>query len=284
MASQNLTTLARYLISQPIANISASQSAQINQLIGSASRAILGELNRSSIINQQYTERYDGLGFGNSRMLLRKYPVTSVTAVLIGSCSIPAALPPSTTGPAPKGYLIQPWDGLPPGQIQGLDFYCYDLWQGSQNVSVTYNAGYMVSGEAATLAATSYTPLAPYGMWAADNGVSYATSGVALTPVAASPLQGQYIPPNPFNASPTYTYTFNALDEGVGLLFNYSYIPSDLEQACIAWVAERVAYAGRVGLRSQSLAQQETFSYFLGKMPDYVMAMIEPYINVVPIA
>ena len=281
MAGQNLTTLARYLVAQPAATPSASQKAQLQQLITAASRAIINELNIDSLVNSSYTERYDGLG--NTRLLLRKYPVTSITALYIGSQLVPPAIPPGPNAPCPSGYLIQSWDGIPPGQLQTVDVFNYFFCSGMQNITVTYNAGYAIIGEAATLTTTSYTANQPYGFWAADNGVTYASSGVALVPVSSNPTVGQYVPPNPYDpTSPTYSYTFNTSDENKPLLFNYSYMPTDLEQACIAWVAERVAYAQRVGMKSQSLAAQETFSYFLGAMPDYVMNILDSYRIVVP--
>ena len=50
----------------------------------------------------------------------------------------------------------------------------------------------------------------------ADQGVTYATTGLPLIAVASSPTQGQYT----FAAG---VYTFAAADEGVGVLISYTY-------------------------------------------------------------
>ena len=50
----------------------------------------------------------------------------------------------------------------------------------------------------------------------ADQGVTYATTGIPLIAVASSPTQGQYT----FAAG---VYTFAAADEGVGVLISYTY-------------------------------------------------------------
>ena len=74
------------------------------------------------------------------------------------------------------------------------------------------------TGEAVTLASTTYvvanaalTPLE-------DFGVFYAANGVQLTPVASAPTVGQYA----FNAS-TGTYTFASGDSGAAVYVYYSF-------------------------------------------------------------
>lgn len=287
VTQQNLTTLARYQAYQS-GQISTAQQALISQLIGAASRTMLGSLNRGSLVSQIYTDRYTPPGGVDNRIMLRRYPVTNLISFSLGQCSIPIATPPGPGQSYPRGALLEPADPYPPGKPQSVDVYCYPLGLagGPQGCVATYQAGYLVQDEAYTVPSITppaYTPMQPYGPWAADNGVTYAATGVALTPVASAPLIGQYVPPAPWAASPTTAYQFSGADNGAALDIDYSFIPSDLEQGCIAWIAERVAYSGRIGVRSQSLLQMETFSYFLGDVPAYVESILQDYRMEVPI-
>lgn len=61
------------------------------------------------------------------------------------------------------------------------------------------------------------TPTVPgSGVWSADAGVSYASTGVQLTPVASGPTVGQY-------SVSAGVYTFAAADEGAALLISFLY-------------------------------------------------------------
>ncbi len=76
----------------------------------------------------------------------------------------------------------------------------------------------MTTGEAATVAAGSVT-VANGATFVEDFGVFYASTGVQLVPVTASPTQGQYVPPS---GSPG-SYSFNTADNSAALLIYYSY-------------------------------------------------------------
>ena len=125
----------------------------------------------------------------------------------------------------------------------------------------------------------TYTALQPKGIWAADNGVKYALTGIALTSVTGAPGQGEYA----LDANVQGGYIFSAADAGAALLIDYSYVPFDLEQACIEWVSERYSYRSRIGLRSKSLAAQETVTYNLAGVPDFIAAILMPYTSVLPV-
>ncbi len=79
------------------------------------------------------------------------------------------------------------------------------------------------------------------------------------------------------------TYTFAAADQGLGVLLNYSYVPAEIEQAAIEWISERYRYKQRIGQVSQSLGGQETSSYSLKDMPDFIKLILQPYKKVVPL-
>ena len=59
----------------------------------------------------------------------------------------------------------------------------------------------------------------PLGAWALDRGVSYASSGTPLTPVAGTPTTGQY-------SVSAGIYTFSPGDAGKAVLISYGYIPT----------------------------------------------------------
>jgi len=161
---------------------------------------------------------------------------------------------------------------------------------GAQNVVVNYTAGYLVSSEPQTV------PLsAPYvvttnqfqGIQSHDDGVVYATGGL-LSPVATITTGGQYLAP--VDANPG-VYSFGLSDAGKSLFISYSFIPADLEEACIQMVAERYSYRSRVGQLGKSLGGQETMRYLRGGgrpdefyygLPPEVVELIQPYISVIP--
>ena len=129
------------------------------------------------------------------RLFLSHYPVLQISSLAIDNVAIPAAAPPATGAPHPLGYLLEPWDGLPPGRPQALDLFELSFRRGRQNVVAAYSAGYAIEGEGATVPAApgpyNASVGAPFGPWASDAGVTYA-DGVALTAVAGTPGAGQY--------------------------------------------------------------------------------------------
>ncbi|MCE9561891.1 MAG: phage head-tail connector protein [Planctomycetes bacterium] len=236
------------------------------QLIAKASRYILSYLQRPDIFRRTYTEVYDGSGSG--RQILRNYPVLSVGSLAVGTNSISAS-------PAfgQSGFMLESWDGLPPGHPQALDLYGYTFCRGNSNVAVTYTAGYAVLNETQTVPGLSNYSIRvhePFGIWAADNGVTYA-DGTALTPVDSVPAAGQYSTPG------DGIYQFSDADANAAVLVSYSFVPFDVEQACIELVAERYNYKDRVGVASKSLGGQETVSYSLKAMPDHIATALQPF-------
>jgi hypothetical protein len=270
-----------------MANAPTLPSPALTQLITSMSGLVYGKLNRGRLYSRTVTRTFAGVGTG--QVVLPDWPVTSVTSVQQGLIVIPAS-PPGT--PGEYGYRYVPWTGDLPGdpsviELIGSSFYTYP-----QNVQVTYAAGYMIEDEA--VAVPLVTPFnvtveQPMGIWSRNNGVKYAATGVALTPVATLTGPGQYIAP--MDASPG-TYIFNAADAGASLLVSYSFIPADLEEACVQMVAERYAYRGRIGEISKSLGGQETMRYWRGNsgppwnrnssLPPEVMDLLWPYVSVLP--
>jgi Phage gp6-like head-tail connector protein len=264
----NLTTLAN--VKSWLNVTTSNDDALLTRLIQQTSRYIYGELGRASLFQHTVSETYDGPG--RARLILRQWPVLSVTSLTVGTQAIQAAASYGQTG-----YQLQTWDGIPPGAPQALDLNGYVFCPGSSNVAVTYTAGYVVQNEAQTIPGTPYqvTVEAPYGNFAVDQGVNF-TGGAALTKVASAPAAGQY------SVDAAGKYTFAAADTAKPVQISYSFIPADIEQACIEIAAERYRYKDRIGQTSKSLGGQETASYLTKKMTDYVDDLIQAYRNMVP--
>ena len=164
------------------------------------------------------------------------------------------------------GYVLEQSDDAPPGAMQQLFLRGPHVFRkGRQNVVVSYRAGYEIVGEAQAIplsAPFTIDALAPYGGWAADTGVTYA-GGAAMGAVSNAPARGQY-------SVSGGVYTFAAADAGAAVALSYGYIPADLEQCALEWVADRYKYKDRIGMTSKSLAGQETVAYQNKATPDFV--------------
>jgi hypothetical protein len=279
-----------------MANAPTIPSAILTQLITSMTALLYNKLNRSRLYSQQFTRIFDGVG--NMQLVLPDWPVTAITAVQMGSALVPPAPLPNPSGVnaganfGGYGYRYVPWLGNLPGDPVVLELAGGYFYTGAQNVKVTYQAGYAIANEPAVVPnATPWqiTVLQPQGIWCRDGGVVYAADGVALTPVANITAAGQYIPPT--DAAPG-VYTFGTADENQAVLISYSFVPADLEEACIQMVAERYSYRGRIGELSKSLGGQETVRFMRGgpgrpwsgtaSLPPEVMDLIWPYVSVIP--
>jgi hypothetical protein len=265
MATGDLVTLAAM---KSWLNITTTNDdTLLSTLITQISRAIYNYTNRTFFLPRTVTETYDGMG--RQRLLLRNWPVVNVLAVSVDGNAIPAS---PIWGPGVSftaGYCLEPADDDPPGAMQAIDLrggYCFH--KGRQNVVVTYLAGYIVQGEAQTVPSTptgglyQLTYATPYGTWGLDQGVTYA-NGTALTLVTGTPTTGQY---NVANG----VYTFAVGDASASLLLSYGYIPSDLEQCALEWIADRYKQRDHIGQSSKSLGGQETVAYLNQNMPMFV--------------
>ncbi len=277
--------------------LQSADNALMSRLITATSSGIYAYLSRQVIIPRVVTERYDG--YGNPRLLLRNYPVLSLSSLIVDGVAVVGSLYPTSasTSPGwpPSGYLISPWDGQLPGKPQALDLWatsggislsCRTFPVGRQNVQVTYLCGYQVVAEAAAVpAAPPYQVAvqAPQGPWANDGGVAYAAGG-SLVAVASAPAVGQYVAPTQGSQSEgsATNYVFAAADAGASVLISYGFVPADVNAACIEWVAERYRYRQRIGQRSQTVAGQQTASYDTSGVPPFVKQILAPYRCVVP--
>ncbi len=273
MAASDLATLAdvkAWLAGS--SGIGSSDDPLLARLITDVSGAITAYLGRPSLTPRSFMERLDGND--RSRLYLRHYPALQIISLLIDTVAIPAAETSET--PFTKGYLLEEWDGLPPGRPQALDLYHAFFRKGRQNVVVDYTAGYAVESEGASVPSSpgpyNVTAAAPFGPWASDSGVAYA-DGSPLAAVAGSPAAGEY-------AVAGGVYSFAAADAGASVLLSYGFIPAAINNACIEWVAERYRYRTRIGQSAQTVAGQQTASYSLKDIPDFIRASLDPYRSV----
>ena len=252
-------------------SIAASNVAQVSALISSVSAQILNDFSRTTLLPFAYSQTMNGQG--TAGIMLPNWPVLSVSSLVVDGGLIPAAAA-NAAGVAPGyGWVLEPADALPPSNPQMLFIRGYSgFGRGLMNVSLSYVAGYQVSGEAATVPSGggTVTVQQPYGAWGSDRGVTYASTGLPLQAVAGAPATGQYA----FSAE---KYTFASADAGKGVLISYGYIPLDVAMACAQWVEESISYSTRIGQRSKSLGGQETMAYDLSPIPGGVNRALQPY-------
>jgi hypothetical protein len=274
MALYDLCTLAD--VKTWLGRTDANSDAVLAALITRTSRQICSYLQRNQILPRTVTELRDGTG--GSALTLRQWPVTSITSLAIDNQVIPAR-----TTVCTRGWVLESWDGTPPGRTQTLSVTGTTFGLAAPgmlntlNVQIIYQAGYQVSAEPQDIVNSAATVTAPYGNWASDLGVSY-SDGSPLISVTGVPDMGQY----QLTPGQSGSYTFNPGDNGATVLISYGFIPADLADACIELVGERFRYAQRIGETSHSLGGNETVSFNTVRFTPLITALLQPYRNVLP--
>lgn len=278
LAGGDLTTLATL---QAYTGSGAS-AAVLSGLISRISRLTQSYLNRSLLVPKDYIQRFNGTG--TRTLILPNWPVLDLSSVVISGASIDL-ISDDNSSYSSYGIRFPTWDGLPPGDPAILEYAGGFYSFGGQNIVVAYRAGYQVADEAHTIPATPFevTPTAPYGIWATDEGVTYA-NGTALTAISTgTPTAGQYRPPAPDLASGARTaYLFAAADAGQDILLTYGFVPYDVEQAVLEFIMDRSAYRQRPGVKSQMLASQESITYDTSALSRFVDETLGAYKSVLP--
>lgn len=246
----------------------------LSNLITQISRTILNLIDRPSLLPSTYTEVRDG---GNElSIMLGQWPVIAVSSCTVNGVSLPPSGPLIAGAGTPCGFALEPSSTVPPGTMQRLSLRGFVFTSGIQNITISYSAGYQITNEKAVIPLTTpFTASAqvPYGHWASDGGVTY-LNGLPLTAVAGNPSAGQY-------KVVEGTYNFSQADAGTAVLLTYGYVPVDLSSCCMDWAAERYAYRSRLGQHSKSLGGQETMSFIVKDIPDFVASALIPYRRVV---
>lgn len=297
MKPGDLTTLGRtkaWLITSGYAG--GTSDDVLSQLISRWSGAILAELERPWILPKIYAnDAYDG--DGGDHQFVRNWPVTNVIQVAVGGRIIPPSpiIPGQFTGNN-FGYRFEEWDGIPPGGPQGIELVGSRYYRGKLNVQISYEAGYLVSGEAQTVPSGSANPSIivnqPYGIWAQDNGVTY-SNGTSLVAVpydsgALPGIAGEYtvLPPDTAQTgglSDPGQYIFSSSDANRGILISYGFIPAALEQIAIELSLERFMYRTRIGELSRTVQQQITTKFDSSEFPKYAIPVLQRYRSILPL-
>lgn len=251
----NLTNLKAWLEDPS----STSADALLTRLIQQASRFILNYTQRASFYKTAISEMRNG--YGGQTMPLMEWPATNLSSVIVGSRIVTSSQ-----------FKLEAWNGLPPGGPQLVAIEGGEFTPGNLNVAFSYTTGFYITGQSATVPASGPSTIsvqAANGNWGRDDGVTL-TNGTPLTLVTGTPGAMQYTAANGI-------YTFNAAQAGAGVLISYSYIPSDIEQACIEIAAERYRYLKRIGQTNVSAAGQITTGYSLKALQDYVRETLDNY-------
>jgi len=265
-----LDDLKAWIYKTPTGAGAGANDDLLKKMITRASQLVCNYLNRTTFYKQSVTELRDG--YGKDFMLLREFPVLSISSVTVCTTTVL-----QSTGPSDTGYSLEPWDGIPPGSQQTLILRGYAFAPGRQQNKIIYEAGYVVQGETATIPDDGAYTVTTQPNWLADEGVTFA-DGTALTLVASGPASGQYALGN----APGQ-YVFAVADAGKAILLSYDFCPVDLAQAVIEWIADRYAYMTRTGEVSRSVGGQTTATYAIKDIPTFVQLVCEQFQRRAPI-
>lgn len=255
----------------------AARDVLLNRLIRASSTFMESVLSRT-FLSQLYTEVRNGSGAGLGRymMTFANDPVSSVLSLSVDGLAIAAS--------ADGGV-----------QQIGYGFDADALWlapagtgfaKGTRNVRLSYTGGFLVlpfgqtsdnrwlpPAEQQVIPATPFQ-ITPQTLWLADNGVTFTQTGLALVKVLASPAASQYMV-STVGGTPG-VYTFNTADVGKTVALSYSYVPADIEQACIELISLRFVEKGRIGLVSQAVGTEST-TYYQKDMPAQMATDLQQY-------
>lgn len=240
----------------------SDHDALLQQLVDGASAFVYSYLSLDTFAKSQYDEMYDGTGGG--MIVLRQMPPVDVLAVAINGTPLAPASGDGKTSPFQNGFKLFRQNLT----LFGLRFPCQ-----RNSVYVSYTAGYEAQNEAHTVQGTGHT-VTVSKIWLDDQGVTLA-NGTPLTAVASAPAAMQY-------SVTDGVYTFNVAQDTAGVLISYSFVPADINHAVIELVAERYKYRDRIGHTNKSLGGQETVGFQANNVPQFILALLNKYIRVVP--
>ena len=264
--TERLASLAalRAWLAPGTGTLSTDGDAQLRSLIDAASAMVLNYLNRDTFGPLSASDIYDGTT--RDRILLRQWPVISVQGIAFGA----QAISPATGIPPANGWVLEP----PPagnGQ-QRLTFFGRRLPRERNSIFATYTAGYQTVETLQVVAGA----IVPARAWVSTQSLVYASTGVPLVSVSATPAQGQY-------AVDIYgNFTMAAADNGASVVLTYGYVPADIVQATIEMIGERYRTRDRIGVSSKSLPNGETVAYMVRGMSDFTKMALQPYMRVTP--
>lgn len=238
--------------------------------ITGASRAVLNMLQRGSTMGfHTLTEIRDGTG--GIALMLNEWPVLTVLSLSVGG-SVQNI---QTDKPYGSGFFWEQWGGSDSQGRQQLWCGGVRFYRNPQSITVTYNAGYQITGETYTIPAPSggLPAVQTARPWFSDQGVITA-AGVVFTVVTGTPAQGQY------SVDENGIYTFSLADAGTIIGITYSYTPEDLRQGVIDLVGWHFRNRDRIGMVSRSMGGQETTMFSQKCLGETSLSMLQPYKSV----
>jgi hypothetical protein len=242
----------------------------VERLISATSAYIQNYISRM-VASTTYLQTFNGQAMPT--MVLPQWPVTSISLLQADGLTIEARAPLVTPSVYNNGfgYTFQP-----PGQV-ALTGYLFP--RGYNNVTVEWVGGYLIEDEAHTVPDVP----GPYvvetsGRWSAgDRGVTYASTGVALVAVTATPTAAGEYRVDTDNWS---LYEFSELDAGADVLISYAFVPYDIEQACIDMMGDWFVYRSRIGVLSKGIEGQ-TITYTNTPITSRARGVLDQYRRVI---
>lgn len=267
----DLTTLASvqtWLSSQGSTAFTPQASPILGQLITRASAWAQNYMNRT-IPPRVYTQTFNG--YDTPSMMLPQRPIISILSLTQGGVVISPSNPPTVD----SGYVFDQ-------SLLYLRGQCF--WRAPQNITVSWVAGFQ-TGPEAIVAPTNGGHLNVSSLlrpWNADRGVVYASSGIALTLVAANPAVGQYAVLADATTAQFY-YQFSTADGNAALQVTYGYTPEDLEQAVVEIVGESFKRRSRIGETSFNLGHGQVVSLLKEALNETAKMTLDQYRTVTPV-
>jgi len=270
--TERLTTLAA--VKDWLDITSDDSDASLTRLIDAASQFVLGYLSRDSFQTRTYTQNFRGNG--KDTMLLRNWPVISVSSVGVGGTSITASSAPVNGLPG-SGYRLSDPRNAP----QSIDLFGYSFYYRIP-CAVTYVAGFQATQDTIIPAApegSTYPTITPInqGSWSNDLGVLIdgvvATKNLILENLQA----GEYF------VDDWGTYSFSPDDIGKLASISYDYTPWAVNQAVTELIGEWYKRRDRIGVLSKTLGGQETITFSQKDMNESIRSSLQLYNNVVPV-
>lgn len=284
MQPGDLTSLAN--LKQYLTGIgTVTDDSVLQALVSAASGVVTNYVNRD-FRPLTRTEVRDGPD--SCTLAMMQWPINLVTSVTVNGNVVPKS---------PDGISTAGWtnDDKFVYLVGASSFYpvpsrsgAYKFFRGYRNVSVVYNAGYLVGAslpdnfltfpvEAAVIPATPFQVF-PQRTAISDAGVTYA-NGTPLTAIfSGTPTIAQYL----FGQITTGSdagkvgYQFAAADTGASVRLSYGYCPTDVELAVWDVAANQYKRRGRIGEKSKSLAG-EVVSFDVSLISDSAKATLDNY-------
>jgi hypothetical protein len=275
--TERLTTLAAVKEWLDIAPDQVEGDAGLLRVLDAASQFILSYLNRDSFAAQAFTQNFRGNG--KNTMLLRNWPVLTVSSVGISGSEVKASVD-GNFGMPGNGYRISD----PRNSNQSIDLYG-TVYSYNVPCQIVYEAGYRTTQSIKITSVTSddeppvttvmlIVPNAG-GQWI--SGISVLIDNGVAVKVDADPAAGQYAVDEWGN------YTFSIDDVGKTATITYCYVPWDVSFAVVETIGEWYRRKERIGVLSKTLGGQETITFSQKDISDVSSGIFQSYKNVVPI-